>query len=183
MSKESDVFVENLRGAFQYMGERAVEVYKRQLSKWTCSSDMWMTVLSHVITNAEPGRVPELQTIYDEIKRQQLIAKPAGNLGWVYFRRKGIDYAIRIYSDGNWRIKDLVSKDVNGVEIHHQQHVGELYFNHVPADYETFSITPDNPVRPDASEMPTPDEVKEYSHIIQANLAKFLTPKMIIRGE
>jgi len=173
MSKDSNTFVDNLKGAFQYMSDQAVATYKRQLAKWECSTDMWMSVLGRVIENAEPGRVPELPTIYDEIKRQQRISKPDSNLGFTYFRNNGIDYAIRVYAENRvWKVKDCITKDVNGIETHHQPHVGEPVIDRIPVGAEGYRIIPDNPARPDSESMPTYEEIAEYSRIIQKNLMK-----------
>ena len=160
MSKESDLFVDNLKASVQWMAVETVSLYKEKLKRWTLTRAQWSAALDRIIEANTEGRTPPLPAIFEELERQQQSARLAMVMGWASFRWKDRDYSIRIRCvDSVWVISDLTYTDQHGVLRHAQGHVGEPVVEHIPPDSTEFMITPDNPPYPDARDTYSPAEV------------------------
>jgi hypothetical protein len=172
MSKNSDSFVSSLKASLSWMAPESETLYKRKLAKWTLTAGQWEAALDKIIEGNIDGKLPSLSIIFAELERQVRNAKNS-NLGWASFTLAGIHYAIRIKcEDRTWLIADLIGTDDRGEEKRYQEHAGEPVAKHIPNAAEDYLIIPDNPARPDPSQIPNPAEVKQYMAIIQGNLKK-----------
>jgi hypothetical protein len=156
MSRESDVFVTNLKASVEsWRFPRDTEtLYKAKLSKWNLTRDQWAKTLDVIIESNTRGELPSLATIYDEIKRQlHQVAMENNNLGWFYFEFKGHEYARRLkYDTGVWI-------NLNGSTFL------------PPEGCSNELLCPDKVVL-DPREIPTKAEVRGYMAEIWANLNK-----------
>ena len=152
MSKDSDAFVDWLKGAYQFMGKEAMELYRRKLAKWNLKASQWEAAFDTIVNNSDDSKVPDLNSIYTELKKQSRAILSKYPMGWACFERDKHSHAIRIYRDDVWRIYDM-TKDCGRNEVTHlQPNYGEPLSRHMPGDADDFRIIPDEVYIP-------PDEV------------------------
>ena len=181
MSKESDLFVRNLKASLESwrMLPETESLYKSKLSKLNLPRAQWVAALDAIVEANTDGKLPPLALIYAELERQKRNAAHHPAMGWASFRWRGHGYSIRIRMAETWVIADLIWHDSHGVEHHKQEHVGEPVVNHIPKDATEFLIVPDEVVL-DMRDIPSDRERNEIIQTIQRNLLKIAGGKVRI---
>lgn len=160
MSKESDIFVTNLKAAFPYMSREALVLYQTKLKNWNLTKQQWVSALDNLIGMETDGNPPQLSTIFAELHRQIGNASSAPDKGWAYFRLHEREYAIRIERNGgNWLISDMLYTD-HGQTKHAQPNYGLPLLDHIPAQAYDFRLIPDKVYIP-PEELIKPEEIRE----------------------
>jgi hypothetical protein len=169
-------FIKQLVAAFSRYPttQETKELYSQKLSKWHLTQEQWDQALDVLISH-ESDSLPPLKDIYIALKNAQYTGAQHNSmaLGWLSFRVGCLDYVMRVISDGSvWLIAPMNYRDAHGQLVAIQQNVGQPAAMHTPEGATNILVTPDNPARPDPSELPTAAERKQYIADMEIKLSR-----------
>lgn len=110
MSKESDDFVGNLKASLGYMAPETEKFYKAKLANWKLTREQWGRALDSIIECNVDGKLPQLSSIYAELRSIQSAARDS-SLGIMSFDWRGLSWAIIVQAfNGSWLSRKTMRK-------------------------------------------------------------------------